>query len=856
MIEFVVLVVLLLTVLPKMGTYYKPREKPKEVRARDKAYRKDKRTRMMASRDTITDKNGNVFIGNINGSYRLARFHIIRNIKTFFRRIWIKFFTRRGLVSTRWDIQIYLKEHPHATFIFLGMFVAGYMIAIYHLFGPVGLMLGAGPLLLGSAIQPYEILGTGMVEATEFGSDIASIQLAINYARTNSKPCIYVGPGTWSGGAADKLIFDGASSTWNGIIFRGAGMGSTNLDFSSLSGDTAIKFTQSGTGTTRVNNILFENITIIGNSNAHYGVWFDYSQHIQLNQVYIQDFNKTGSTYAGLCLFGVYDSVILQVYLWDNYYGMYATSVNDMFVLGGQAISNDNIGVFLIGHSNTFIKFVSESNGGVGIFSSRGTRNSILECYFEHNTDAQIKFTGSFTDAQPSFQNKVRDCYSYGDSYTAYGVVIERSDTCQVVGSLFWGHTVASISLGGTGSDNHVFNTYTENNWTGTRSWATADPLLLKIRAMAFGTVVNENSNMYSLIENAGHFTIMFNMTTAYFKVGNATSVSPGDFVKRLSTDDTGMSVVASTASNEETVGVIYDGRLDTLASDANSGQKNIVVTDIYQWYGLEGREVKMIDDSNTETLTIDTITLGSSTIAVTTNLVNSYTTAANARLLLSFAQNEYVNVIKNGPVEYLHVNGTQDIAVGNYISAYSTAGVGHYGYDNFIAQALEAYTANNSNGYINAFIVPLFKSTKVNIPFTLGFGGATSGSDQGWQLNAGGEYISCYANIPEKITTCLRLRVTAVSNVVEADGMRMQIDLRAGGQNEPYNTHSQGYTQTSNTLNFIQLDIIEWIVDHDATLLAVSGGDSVLIKCNYSAASGADCATDAYFREATIYCI
>lgn len=64
MIEFVVLVVLLLTVFPKMGTDYKPREKPKEVRARDKAYRKDKRDRAMANNCVREDKDGNTYINS------------------------------------------------------------------------------------------------------------------------------------------------------------------------------------------------------------------------------------------------------------------------------------------------------------------------------------------------------------------------------------------------------------------------------------------------------------------------------------------------------------------------------------------------------------------------------------------------------------------------------------------------------------------------------------------------------------------------------------------------------------------------------------------------------------------------
>lgn len=61
------------------------------------------------------------------------------------------------------------------------------------------------------------------------------------------------------------------------------------------------------------------------------------------------------------------------------------------------------------------------------------------------------------------------------------------------------------------------------------------------------------------------------------------------------------------------------------------------------------------------------------------------------------------------GPTKYLKVDGTTDIAAGNFISTFTTAGIGQkgtIGSGNCIAIACEAYTSNDSNGVIDAFLL------------------------------------------------------------------------------------------------------------------------------------------------------
>ena len=69
----------------------------------------------------------------------------------------------------------------------------------------------------------------------------------------------------------------------------------------------------------------------------------------------------------------------------------------------------------------------------------------------------------------------------------------------------------------------------------------------------------------------------------------------------------------------------------------------------------------------------------------------------------------KYGNVLVKGYTESLKVDGTTDIAVGDYITTHTVAGIGAKATtgDTVIAKAIEAYSANDSNGVIKAMIIP-----------------------------------------------------------------------------------------------------------------------------------------------------
>lgn len=77
---------------------------------------------------------------------------------------------------------------------------------------------------------------------------------------------------------------------------------------------------------------------------------------------------------------------------------------------------------------------------------------------------------------------------------------------------------------------------------------------------------------------------------------------------------------------------------------------------------------------------------------------------------LISIANNTYGPILTYGYTKLLKVNGTTDIAIGDFIGTFTTAGIGMKAVagDMAIAIALEAYTTDDSNGVIDAlFITP-----------------------------------------------------------------------------------------------------------------------------------------------------
>lgn len=75
--------------------------------------------------------------------------------------------------------------------------------------------------------------------------------------------------------------------------------------------------------------------------------------------------------------------------------------------------------------------------------------------------------------------------------------------------------------------------------------------------------------------------------------------------------------------------------------------------------------------------------------------------------MLANTSNDDFGYVIVHGPVYSLRVDGTDDIAIGDSLSTFTTEGIAQKAATSefAFAQALEAYTSDDSNGSINAFV-------------------------------------------------------------------------------------------------------------------------------------------------------
>jgi hypothetical protein len=92
---------------------------------------------------------------------------------------------------------------------------------------------------------------------------------------------------------------------------------------------------------------------------------------------------------------------------------------------------------------------------------------------------------------------------------------------------------------------------------------------------------------------------------------------------------------------------------------------------------------------------------------------VTTTTTAGDNKVLgmalESINDNSFGYVLIEGKTTQLKVDGTTDIAIGDFISTFTTAKIGQKATSGHtaIAIALEAYTADDSLGVIDALLIP-----------------------------------------------------------------------------------------------------------------------------------------------------
>lgn len=116
-----------------------------------------------------------------------------------------------------------------------------------------------------------------------------------------------------------------------------------------------------------------------------------------------------------------------------------------------------------------------------------------------------------------------------------------------------------------------------------------------------------------------------------------------------------------------------------------------------------------------------------------------------------------------------------------------------------------------------------------------------------GIDIDIAGKGTLAKIKLPADLQQVVRIKVVGISQVAEADGMRLELDAGAGIDNEAWNSEAIAVTKTSSTLNFAIGDVIQWVYTSadDVDIGDLAADDFLQLCCYYAAVVGVDCATD-----------
>ena len=123
-----------------------------------------------------------------------------------------------------------------------------------------------------------------------------------------------------------------------------------------------------------------------------------------------------------------------------------------------------------------------------------------------------------------------------------------------------------------------------------------------------------------------------------------------------------------------------------------------------------------------------------------------------------------------------------------------------------------------------------------------------TAANPMGIEVDAANEGALAKIKLPTDLQQVIRIKVWAISNITEADAMRLEVAAAAGGDNEAWNAETIAVAdKPSTSTNFAVEDVIYWTFTSadDADIGDLGPGDLLQWCIYYETAGGADCETD-----------
>ena len=167
--------------------------------------------------------------------------------------------------------------------------------------------------------------------------------------------------------------------------------------------------------------------------------------------------------------------------------------------------------------------------------------------------------------------------------------------------------------------------------------------------------------------------------------------------------------------------------------------------------------------------------------------------------------------------------------------------------------------------GYWDDMVDVLRRTRTVPFPFVAGgnAGGIVTaqfihgaGVAQGWQVNLAAEWAIALGHVPDDFLTFVSLKVYGVTEITEADEMRLELEMYSAASNEIFSTETISVAdKDSETTNMTIGDVVYWefTAADDADFADLAAGDSLQIKVLHEIAGGGSIDTQSVFRYALL---
>lgn len=349
----------------------------------------------------------------------------------------------------------------------------------------------------------------------------------------------------------------------------------------------------------------------------------------------------------------------------------------------------------------------STSAGSAHYLTAGGVGTRVLGCHFKvsyggstYTTNATVKMNGAYTKFANNYieMNAVAtDCciiYVATDQVTLTGNTISASSTSVGYDAVISAGTYVNIVGNLIRCGQRGITSF------GQKTNVSTNTIVLGDTASGVGIYLTSNNAMTC----SGNSVITSDSTKAGsgIKLGSDKHVVSGNTVSGFSV---GVEIVSGADYNSAGANTLSDNTTQITDAGLASTLRNNANTDLNQ-----EKDQRYLKNTSGGTLNTGMVVIFKSVAAG--DEVTTTTTAADTKVVGVITEDvntgNYVLVQTLGKTTVLKVDGTTDIAIGDFLTTFTTAGIAQKATagQTVFAIALEAYTTNDSNGVIDALII------------------------------------------------------------------------------------------------------------------------------------------------------